>query len=198
MGAIATATAAFDGALPDGHVPMGDVIQSWQDVIEALRETKIGLASILDLCEAPRFSEGVYWLNVPSTFHESQVRKGQNLRILTEQVQKLTNISVTIKTRVMAGGDGMMAGGESGAGGPAADASDYAEPARTGPRIKSRPRAEAGPDVGETSKPRAADIAAVIEKDPVVRALVENLGGKVVGIRRKKSGPGSRDRGLRR
>jgi DNA polymerase-3 subunit gamma/tau len=123
----------------------GDVVTSWQDVIEHLRESKASLASILDLCEPPSLSEGVYWLYLPSSFHESQVLKSQNLRILTEEVQKLTNTSVTIRTRVKAGLD-------------------------------------------EGKQSQARDIASVLEKDPVVRALVENLGGKVVGIRRRKGG----------
>ena len=34
----------------------------------------------------------------------------------------------------------------------------------------------------------AADIASVVDKDPVIRSLIETLGGKVVGIRRRKAG----------
>jgi DNA polymerase-3 subunit gamma/tau len=116
-------------------------VEVWQDVIEGLRETKASLASILDLCAPPTFSEGVYWLQLPSAFHESQVLKGQNLRILTQCVEKITNTSVVIKTMVKA------------------------------------KEAEAAPD-----------LSAVLEKDPVVRALAEQLGGKIVGIRPQRKG----------
>lgn len=186
-----TATTTFDGS------QAGDVIQSWQDVIEHLRETKIGLASILDLCEPPRLSGGIYWINVPSSFHESQVRKGQNLRILTEEVQKHTNASVTIKTRVRSekvewtetaatavtefeGVTELETGTETDTG-----AGAYA-----GPGVAAE--FEAGPDSRPAAGPQASDIAAVVEKDPVIRALVENLGGKVVGIRQRKAGPQSK------
>ncbi len=164
---------AFDGARK-----AGDVIHSWQDVIEHLRETKIGLASILDLCEPPRLSEGVYWIDVPSSFHESQVRKGQNLRILTEQVQKLTNTSVTIKARVRIKEETRTAT-VSGGGTVSGSA--------TGPEAGTE--FEARPEMRAPVEPQAADIASVVKNDPVVRALVENLGGKVVGIRRRKDGP---------
>jgi DNA polymerase-3 subunit gamma/tau len=119
-----------------------DLVSSWQEVIESLRETKVSLASILDLCEPPEFLEGIYWLQLPTAFHESQVLKGQNLRILTEEVRKLTNNSVTIKTKV-----------------------------KTDERIES---------------PGIDDIASVVDNDPVIKSLAESLGGKVVGIRRRK------------
>jgi DNA polymerase-3 subunit gamma/tau len=171
----------------------GDVIQSWQDVIEHLRETKIGLASILDLCEPPKLSEGVYWINVPSQFHQSQVRKGQNMRILTEHVQKITNTSVTLKTRVKAKED-PIAGSEP----QTADAAEGGEEVvenrgETHPDTWADPApgraAESRPGTRKPAEPQAADIASVVEKDPVVRALVENLGGKVVGIRRRNESP---------
>jgi DNA polymerase III gamma/tau subunit len=117
----------------------GDMVGMWQDLIESLRETKASLASILDLCEPPRVSEGVYWLQLPSSFHESQVLKGQNLRILTREMEKLTNTTVVLKTQVKA-----------------------------------------------TGKEDDVDLSAIVEKDPVVRALVENLGGKIVGVRQQK------------
>jgi len=154
----------------------GDVIQSWQDVIEHLRETKIGLASILDLCEPPKLSEGIYWINVPSQFHQSQVRKGQNMRILTEHVQKITKTSVTLKTRVKVMED------------PIAATEPGAE-AATGYEARPVPEAEPRREKRAPVEPQAADIASVVEKDPVIRALVENLGGKVVGIRRRKESP---------
>jgi DNA polymerase III gamma/tau subunit len=124
-----------------------DLVSSWQDVIESLRETKMSLASILDLCEPPEFSQGVYWLQLPSAFHESQVLKGQNLRILTEEVRKLTNNTVTIKTKV-----------------------------------KPEERIE--------SSDADDDIASIMDNDPLIRSLAESLGGKVVGIRRRKDTAG--------
>jgi hypothetical protein len=167
-----SAAVAFEGVQPGG------IIQCWQDVLDNIRETKIGLASVLDLCEPPRLSEGVYWIEAPSSFHESQVRKGQNLRILTEHVQKLTNTPVTIKTRVKPKEE---------------TAPHYGSPAgrEVGVSLGAAPHAdrqETGPEPEAPVQPGAADIAAVIEKDPVIRALVENLGGKVVGIRRRKAG----------
>jgi hypothetical protein len=193
------AQAAVQAAVPDG-AQAGDVIQSWQDVIEHLRETKIGLASILDLCEPPKLSEGVYWINVPSQFHQSQVRKGQNMRILTEHVQKITNTSVTLKTRVKVMEDpvGAPERGPADAAGPQPEemevggaGSGYgAGPGYdSGPAYDDRPAPESRRKTGAPIEPQAADIASVVEKDPVVKALVENLGGKVVGIRRRKESP---------
>jgi DNA polymerase-3 subunit gamma/tau len=131
---------------PVGYPAIGvtaDIASSWQDVIDRLRETKASLASILDLCEPPKLLEGVCWLQLPTAFYESQVLKRQNLRILTEEVQKLTNSSVKLKTKVAA---------------------------------------------GEVQKePTERDLASVVDNDPVIRALVENLGGRVVGIRRRKT-----------
>jgi DNA polymerase-3 subunit gamma/tau len=131
--------------------PTAGIVSGWQDIVEGLRESKTALASILDLCEPPKLSEGVYWLHVPSSFHESMVLKDQNLHILTQEVQKLTNTSVTIRTRV---------------------------------------RDNAGEAVKDTVKakvePTTEDLAALVNKDPIVRTLVENLGGKVVGIRQQK------------
>jgi hypothetical protein len=178
------------GAVTDG-AQVGDVIQSWQDVIEHLRETKMGLASILDLCEPPRLSEGVYWINVPSQFHESQVRKGQNMRILTEQVQKITNTSVTFKTRVKVMDDRISPPEPEVAGGTGAGTDEAADEAAVygaapGHEAAPVPEDEPRPRAGGAVEPRAADIAAVVERDPVIRALVRNLGGKVVGIRRRK------------
>lgn len=125
-----------------GAGPVADLVGSWNDVVESLRETKVSLASILDLCEPPRFQEGVYWLQLPSAFHESQVLKGRNLQILTEQVRKLTNNSVTIKTKVR----------------------DQEEKESSGAQV----------------------VASIVDNDPVIKSLAESLGGKVVGIRRRK------------
>jgi DNA polymerase-3 subunit gamma/tau len=124
----------------------GDLVSSWQDVIEGLRETKASLASILDLCGPPELFEGIYWLQLPTAFHESQVLKGQNLRILTEEARKLTNNSVTIKTKV-----------------------------------KTDERTDDG-----AGARRADDVASIVDNDPIIRSLAESLGGKVVGIRRRK------------
>ncbi len=126
-----------------------DIVGSWQDVIESLRETSASLASVLDLCEVPKLLEGVCWLQLPTAFHQSQVLKGQNLRILTEELRKLTNNSVTVKTTVKA----------------------EDRKARDG-------------------SPKADDVTAIVENDPVIKSLVESLGGKVVGIRRRKEAAG--------
>jgi DNA polymerase-3 subunit gamma/tau len=126
-----------------------DIVGSWHDVIESLRETSASLASILDLCEPPKLLEGVCWLQLPTAFHQSQVLKGQNLRILTQELRKLTNNSVTVKTTVKT--------------------------------EDPREREEA---------PKADDVAAIIQNDPVIKSLAESLGGKVVGIRRRKDAAG--------
>jgi DNA polymerase-3 subunit gamma/tau len=132
-----------------------DIVGSWQDVIESLRETRASLASILDLCEPPKLLEGVCWLQLPSAFHESQVLKGPNLRILTEQLRKLTNNTVTVKTTV-----------------------------KTEGRKETEDRKE------EERPSKADDVEAIMENDPVIRSLAESLGGKVVGIRRRKETAG--------
>jgi DNA polymerase-3 subunit gamma/tau len=129
-----------------GGALKGDLVGSWQEVVESLRQTKVSLASILDLCEPPELLEGVWWLQLPTAFHESQVLKGQNLRILTEEIRKLTNNSVTIKTRVRA-------------------------------EVRAEP---SGSDA----------VVSDIENDPIIKSLAESLGGKVVGIRRRKDGAG--------
>jgi DNA polymerase-3 subunit gamma/tau len=128
----------------DEHGPApiasASIVTLWQDVIEGLRESKASLASILELCEPPKLSDGVYWLQLPSTFHESQIHKGQNLKILTRQIEKLTNTSVVLKTRV------------------------------------------------RSQKQPIEDLADFASKDPVVKSLIESLGGKVVEIREQKKG----------
>jgi DNA polymerase-3 subunit gamma/tau len=131
------------------------MVSGWQDIVEGLRETKTALASVLDLCEPPKLSEGVYWLQVPTSFHESQVLKGQNLRILTQEFQKLTNTSAVIRTRVT-------------------------ESARE----QARDAAEA--PVSPPEEPSMEELAALVNKDPIVKSLIENLGGKVVEIRQQK------------
>ncbi len=113
-----------------------DLTSGWRNIIEDLRNTRASLASVLDLCDPPRVSDGIYWLEVPSAFHESQILKKHNLRVLTEHLRKLTNSSVVIKTRVK--------------------------------RDKSR-----------TTK----DLTEAASKEPLVRMLIENLGGKIVEIR---------------
>jgi hypothetical protein len=91
-------------------------------------------------------------------------------------VQKLTNTSVTIKARVRIKEETRTATVSGGGTGPA-----------TGPEAGTE--FEARPEMRAPVEPQAADIASVVKNDPVVRALVENLGGKVVGIRRRKDGP---------
>jgi DNA polymerase III gamma/tau subunit len=141
---------------PPASAAAGELIGSWQDVIESLRETSASLASILDLCEPPRIMEGVCWLQLPTAFHQSQVMKRPNLRILTEQVRKLTNNTVTVKTTIKA---------------------------------EERTEREEPPKAAQ-ARADAADVAAIVENDPVIKSLAESLGGKVVGIRRRKEAAG--------
>jgi DNA polymerase-3 subunit gamma/tau len=134
---------------PPVSATTADIIGSWQDVVESLRQTSASLASVLDLCDPPKLAEGVCWLQLPTAFHQSQVMKGPNLRILTEELRKLTNNSVTVRTTV---------------------------------------KAEERPDREET--PKKEDLAALVENDPVIKSLAESLGGKVIGIRRRKEAAG--------
>ncbi|MFH1313346.1 MAG: DNA polymerase III subunit gamma/tau [Candidatus Eisenbacteria bacterium] len=138
--------------------PTAGIVTGWQDIVEGLRETKTALASILDLCEPPKLSEGVYWLQVPSSFHESMVMKGQNMRILTQEFQKLTNTAVVIRTRVSV-------------------------PAEEAVEDTVRPKDE----------PTTEELVALANKDPIVKTLIENLGGKVVGIRQQKKDRSQRE-----
>jgi DNA polymerase-3 subunit gamma/tau len=117
----------------------------WQEIIESFRETKASLASILDLCEPPAFAEGVLWLALPSTFHEGQVTRGDNLRILTQKITELTNTSVVLRTRIVNAKDQTTSHHET-----------------------------------------------IADKHPIVRALIKNLGGKIVDVRPvKQHSPGS-------
>jgi hypothetical protein len=127
----------------------------WSEVVESLRETRAGLASILDLCEPPALADGVLWLMLPSAFHQSQVLKAENLRTLTEKIVELTNTSVILRTKI----------------------------------------ADLKPDGKEAGRRRPLEDApqfdAIAEKNPIVRALIENLGGKIVDVRRdRQGGPG--------
>lgn len=150
-----------DGRGPSGAAPVpqagkSDVVRAWSEVVESLRETKASLASILDLCEPPAFSDGAFWLMLPSAFHQSQVMKSENLRILTQKIGELTNRSVILRTKIA---DGKSDGKEVG---------------------------------GRRALEDAAQYDAIAEKNPIVRALIENLGGKIVDIRRdRQNGPGS-------
>jgi DNA polymerase-3 subunit gamma/tau len=117
-----------------------DAAGRWQHVVEGLREHKASLASILDLCEPPTLSDGVVWLTLPSAFHESQVLKGENLRILTQRIGELTNTSVVLKTKVITG-----------------------------------------------KEDQASQHAAIAEKHPIVRALIDSLGGKIVDVRHDRN-----------
>jgi DNA polymerase-3 subunit gamma/tau len=117
----------------------------WQQIVESFRETKASLASILDLCEPPVFTEGVLWLALPSAFHEGQVLRGDNLSILTRKIAELTNTSVVLRTRIVSAKD-----------------------------------------------KTASHHETIADKHPIVRALIENLGGKIVDVRpAKQQGPGS-------
>jgi len=113
-----------------------DLATSWRNIVEELRNTRASLASVLDLCDPPKVSDGVYWLEVPSAFHESQILKKHNLRVLTEHLRKLTNTSVVIKTK-----------------------------------IRDKPKTASG-------------LTEAASKEPLVRMLIENLGGKIVEIRK--------------
>jgi DNA polymerase-3 subunit gamma/tau len=121
----------------------GGVTGAWKSVVESLRNTKASLASVLELGELSNPESGVLMLEFDNKFHEDQVRKGKNLQILTDAVQKLTNTSVVIKTKVKLdrrGGTGVQ---------------DYNE---------------------------------IATREPVVRAIIDKLGGRVKGIRRPKDG----------
>jgi len=122
-----------------------DVGGLWQEIIESFRESKASLASILDLCEPPVFADGVIWLGLPSAFHEGQVLRGDNLKILTQKIRELTNTSVILRTRIVSAKD-----------------------------------------------KTASHHEAIADKHPIVRALIQNLGGKIVDVRpAKQQGPGS-------
>jgi len=109
-GKAATA-AVHGGSSGDGRPPEqarphpesgpSEIGRLWQGIIESFRETKASLASILDLCEPPALAGGVLWLALPSAFHESQVTRGDNLRILTQRIAELTNTSVVLRTRIV-------------------------------------------------------------------------------------------------
>jgi len=120
-----------------GGGALAGMAAAWKNVVESLRGTKASLASVLELGHPSSPESGVLMIEFNNKFHEDQVRKGRNLRILTDAVEKLTNTSVVIKTRVKSGGPG------------------------AGPR-------------------KSGEIA---ERDPVVRAIVEKMGGRVRGIR---------------
>ena len=124
--------------VPAGAFPL-NLAGVWPELVESLRETKASLASILDLCEPPRQSDGALWLRLPTAFHESQVHKGENLKILTRVIEKLTNTSVVLKTAIVG--------------------------------------------VQEDKSSHLTDLA---DRHPIVRALVENLGGRIVDVRRDR------------
>jgi hypothetical protein len=71
------------------------------------------------------------------------VRKGKNLQILTDAVEKVTNTSVVIKTKVK----------------------------------QDRSRG-----------PGTQDYDEIATREPVVRAIIDKLGGRVRGIRQPKDG----------
>jgi DNA polymerase-3 subunit gamma/tau len=120
-----------------------DPIKAWQEVVESLRETKASLASILDLCDPPSSYDGALWLMLPSAFHQSQILKGDNFRILTRKIQELTNTSVVLKTRI-------------------ADAN------------------------AEKASQDSSQLDAIADRHPIVKALIQNFGGKIVDVRRDR------------
>ena len=76
------------------------IADAWKSVVEGLRNTKASLASVLELGELSNPESGTLLIEFDNKFHEDQVRKGKNLQILTDAVEKLTNTSVVIKTKV--------------------------------------------------------------------------------------------------
>jgi DNA polymerase-3 subunit gamma/tau len=164
-----------DGAAPGGRVictGLGpNAVGLWLDVVESLRETRVSLASILDLCEPPAYSDGALWLMLPSTFHQSQVLRGDNFRILTQKIEKLTNTSVVLRTRVVDADRAADADGVSAKG---------ARPTGATPSGATPNQARAD----EVKSSQDASFDAIADRHPIVKALVRNLGGKIVDVRR--------------
>ncbi len=79
------------------------IADAWKSVVESLRNTRASLASVLELGELSNPESGTLLIEFDNKFHENQVRKGKNLQILTDAVEKLTNTSVVIKTKVKQG-----------------------------------------------------------------------------------------------
>jgi hypothetical protein len=104
----------------------------------------------IDRLPPPSFADGALWLMLPSGFHQSQILKGENFRVLTQRIEKLTNTSVVLKTRIA--------------------------------------------DAGEVKAPREASFDAIADRHPIVKALVRDLGGKVVDVRRPRQRPPSGER----
>ena len=179
-----------DGAAPGGRVVctgLGpDAASLWLDVVESLRETRVSLASILDLCAPPAYSDGALWLMLPSAFHQSQVLRGDNFRILTQKIEKLTNTSVVLRTRIAD------ADRAADADGPSTDGSStdgaHADGARAnGARPNGAPPSQA--KVNEVKASQDASFDAIADRHPIVKALVRNLGGKIVDVRRARQRP---------
>ena len=97
----------FEGLEPAAEQPRKRAAQgiadAWKSVVEGLRNTKASLASVLELGELSNPESGTLLIEFDNKFHESQARKGKNLQILTDAVEKLTNTSVVIKTKVKTG-----------------------------------------------------------------------------------------------
>jgi DNA polymerase-3 subunit gamma/tau len=125
------------------YSPAGGITGMWNSVVESLRGTRASLASVLDLGELTSPESGVLMLEFNSKFHEDQVRRGKNLQILTDAVEKLTNTSVVIKTKVRSG-------------------------------------------AGESSGNR--DVNEIAAREPLVKAIIDKMGGRVRRIRRPKDG----------
>lgn len=131
------------GTEPGVRGTAAGVNAAWKNVVESLRNTKASLASVLELGELTNPESGVLLLEFDSKFHEDQVRKGKNLQILTDALEKITNTSVVIKTKV---------------------------------KLDRGKRLE------------AADVNEIATREPVVRAIIDRLGGRVRGIRRPRDG----------
>lgn len=138
-----TAVTGSAGAAPARPKEAGGIAGAWKNVVESLRNKKAALASVLELGELSSPESGILMIEFDNKFHEDQVRKGKNLQILTDAVEKLTNTSVVIKTKVKLG----------------------------------RSRGGGARDYNEIAK-----------REPVVKAIIDRLGGRVRGVRQPKDG----------
>ncbi len=110
----------------------------WNEAVERIRKVKASLASVLDNCIVKSVEGGRFVLQLPTAFHEKQILSKANLKMLTEELEKLTNTTVEIQTHVASRGE-----------------------------------------------ERRVDQEAIARKEPVVRAIIEGLGAKVTGIRKR-------------
>jgi len=119
------------------------MMSAWRRALENLGSSRASLASVLELGRLTNPESGVLLIEFNNKFHEAQVKKGKNLQILTDALEKITNTSVVIKTTV-------------------------------------KPRTD--------EKTETADLKEIAAREPVVRAIIDKLGGRVRGIRRPTGG----------